>query len=138
MRTKILLADDDARWRMIVRDYLSGAGYEVLEAEDGRRAVDLLRKNKDVAVVVLDVMMPVMDGIEACAEIRSFSPVPVLMVTAREDEETEIFGVRSGADQYISKPIKMRAFLERIRGLLRRDGGHEVLDYGRLYFILPT
>lgn len=138
MRTKILLADDDARWRMIVRDYLSGAGYEVLEAEDGRQAVDLLRQNEDVAVVVLDVMMPVMDGIEACTEIRSFSHVPVLMVTAREDEETEIFGVRSGADQYISKPIKMRAFLERIRGLLRRDGGHEVLDYGRLLIDLDA
>ena len=123
---------------MIVRDYLSGAGYEVLEAEDGRQAVDLLRKNKDVAVVVLDVMMPVMDGIEACAEIRSFSPVPVLMVTAREDEETEIFGVRSGADQYISKPIKMRPFLERVRSLLRRGGGHEVLDYGRLLIDLDS
>ena len=138
MRTKILLADDDARWRMVVRDFLNGSGFEVLEAENGVQAVDLLRETPDVAVVVLDVMMPEMNGIDACAEIRSFSQVPVLMVTAREDEETEICGVRSGADQSIYKPIKMRAFLERIRALLRREGGHDVLDFDRLQIDLDS
>ncbi|MBQ2153945.1 MAG: response regulator transcription factor [Oscillospiraceae bacterium] len=130
MTTKIILADDEERWRMVVRDFLRGQGFEVLEAGNGLRAVELLREHPDVALVVLDVMMPEMDGIRACAEIRSFSRVPVMMVTAREDEETEIYGVRSGADMYISKPIKMRAFVERIRSLLRRDGAHETIDLG--------
>lgn len=132
MMTKILLADDEEHWRMVVRDYLRAQGYTVLEAENGRRAVDLLRGNPDIALVILDVMMPVMNGIDACAEIRTFSQVPILMVTAREDEETEISGIRSGADQYISKPIKLRAFIERVRSLLRRDGSHETIEIGGL------
>lgn len=132
MMTKILLADDEEHWRMVVRDYLCAQGYTVLEAENGRRAVDLLRGNPDIALVILDVMMPVMNGIDACAEIRTFSQVPILMVTAREDEETEISGIRSGADQYISKPIKLRAFIERVRSLLRRDGSHETIEIGGL------
>ena len=132
MSTKIILADDEERWRMIVHDFLVEEGYQVLEAKNGRMAVDLLRENPDAALVILDVMMPVMDGLQACREIRSFSHVPILMVTAREDEETEISGVRGGADQYISKPIKMRAFVERVRSLLRRSGNREILRFGRL------
>ena len=128
MITKIILADDEERWRMIVHDFLEQEGYTVLEAADGQQAVGLLRANPDTALVILDIMMPVMDGIQACREIRSFSPVPVLMVTAREDEESEIAGMREGADQYVSKPIKMRAFTERVKALLRRSGkGQELL-----------
>lgn len=132
MSTKIILADDEERWRLIVHDFLVNEGYQVLEAEDGRVAVELLRNNPETALVILDVMMPEMDGLAACREIRTFSKVPILMVTAREDEETEISGVRSGADQYISKPIKMRAFMERVRALLRRSGSREVLQIGGL------
>ena len=133
MITKIILADDEERWRMIVHDFLEQEGYTVLEAADGQQAVGLLRANPDTALVILDIMMPVMDGIQACREIRSFSPVPVLMVTAREDEESEIAGMREGADQYVSKPIKMRAFTERVKALLRRSGkGQELLRIGAL------
>ncbi len=132
MITKIILADDEERWRLIVHDFLVNEGYQVLEAENGRAAVELLRQHPDTALVILDVMMPVMDGLTACREIRTFSKIPILMVTAREDEETEINGVRSGADQYISKPIKMRAFMERVRALLRRGGSRELLHVGGL------
>lgn len=119
---KIILADDEERWRLIVHDFLEREGYTILEAANGRQAVDLLRENQDAALVILDIMMPEMDGLQACQEIRSFSQVPILMVTAREDEESEIVGMRVGADQYVSKPVKMRAFIERVRSLLRRSG----------------
>ena len=133
MNVKVILADDEERWRMIVRDFLCNEGYEVLEAARGDLAVELLRQNPDTALVILDVMMSEMDGIEACREIRSFSQVPVLMVTAREDEETEISGIHCGADQFISKPVKMRAFMERVKSLLRRSGrDREILRFGSL------
>ena len=133
MLTKIILADDEERWRMIVHDFLDREGYTVLEAADGKQAVELMRAHPDVDLVILDVMMPRMNGLEACREIRRFSQVPVLMVTAREDEESEISGMRGGADQYISKPVKMRAFMERVKALLRRSGkDREVLCFGGL------
>ncbi|MBQ1589705.1 MAG: response regulator transcription factor [Oscillospiraceae bacterium] len=135
---KIILADDEERWRLIVHDFLDNEGYSVLEAADGSQAVRLLRENPDVSLVILDVMMPVMDGIAACTEIRTFSRVPVLMVTARGDEETEVSAMRCGADQFISKPIKMRAFMERVRSLLRRAGTREVLRFGRLEIDLAS
>ncbi|MBO4420006.1 MAG: response regulator transcription factor [Oscillospiraceae bacterium] len=118
---KIILADDEQRWRMLVHDYLEQEECDVLEAADGAEAVALLRENPDTALVILDIMMPRVNGLEACRLIRDFSQVPILMVTAREDEETEISGIRCGADQYISKPVRMRAFMERVRSLLRRS-----------------
>ena len=133
MLIKILLADDEERWRIIVHDFLEQEGYTVLEAVNGVEAVTMLRDNPDTALVILDIMMPVMDGLEACKEIRTFSQVPILMVTAREDEESEISGFREGADQYISKPVKMRAFMERVRALLKRSGlDRELLTFGDL------
>ena len=133
MITKIILADDEERWRLIVRDFLEQDGFTVLEAGDGLAAVALLRANPDAALVILDIMMPRMSGLEACREIRSFSQVPILMVTAREDEESEISGMQSGADQYVSKPVKMRAFMERVRSLVRRSGrSQELLRIGGL------
>lgn len=138
IKHKIILADDEERWRLIVHDFLDNEGYSVLEAADGSQAVRLLRENPDVSLVILDVMMPVMDGIAACTEIRTFSRVPVLMVTARDDEETEISAMRCGADQFISKPIKMRAFMERVRSLLRRAGTRKVLRFGRLEIDLAS
>ena len=138
MNPKIILADDEERWRLIVHDFLTDEGYEVLEAGDGRAAVELLRANPDTALVILDIMMPVMDGIAACKEIRSFSQVPVLMVTAREDEETEVAGFRCGADQFVSKPVRLRAFTERVRAILKRGGSAEVLRFGRLELRLAS
>ncbi len=133
MLNKIILADDETRWRLLVRDYLEQEGYSVLEASDGAEAVSLLRTNQDTALVILDIMMPNTNGLEACRIIREFSQVPILMVTAREDEETEISGIHSGADQFVSKPIRMRAFMERVKSLLRRSGqSSELLRFGAL------
>ena len=130
---KIILADDEERWRMIVHDFLAQEGFAVLEAANGLAAVNALRENPDSALVILDVMMPRMNGLEACREIRSFSQVPILMVTAREDEETEIAGFRDGVDQFISKPVKMHAFIERVNSLVRRSGlKRELLRFGEL------
>ena len=133
MSTKIILADDEERWRFVVRDYLEQEGFTVLEAADGRAAVALLRVNPDAALVIMDVMMPRMNGLDACRELRSFSQVPILMVTAREDEETEIAGFRGGVDQFISKPVKMRVFMERVLSLIRKGGqSRELLRFGAL------
>lgn len=120
MKIKILIADDEERWRLLVRDFLENEGFEVLEAADGRQAVDTLRADPEINLVILDIMMPVMDGIAACKEIRTFSKVPIIMVTAREDEESELSGFQCGADEYVSKPIRMRAFMARVGALLRR------------------
>ena len=133
MLNKIILADDEERWRMLVHDYLEQEGYTVLEAADGAEAVTLLRENPDTALVILDIMMPRVNGLEACQMIRGFSQVPILMVTAREDEETEISGIHNGADQFISKPVRMRAFMERVKSLLRRSGqSQDLLRFGSL------
>lgn len=133
MLNKIILADDEERWRMLVHDYLEQEGFAVMEAANGAEAVTLLRENQDTSLVILDIMMPVMDGLTACRTIREISAVPILMVTAREDEETEISGIHCGADQFISKPIRMRAFIERVRSLLRRSGSNQdALHIGRL------
>ena len=133
MLNKIILANDEERWRMLVHDYLEQEGFAVMEAANGAEAVTLLRENQDTSLVILDIMMPVMDGLTACRTIREISAVPILMVTAREDEETEISGIHCGADQFISKPIRMRAFIERVRSLLRRNGSNQdALHFGRL------
>lgn len=133
MSYRILLADDEERWRMITRDFLENEGYEVLEAQDGAEAVALLRKNPDISLVLLDVMMPVMDGMAACEEIRRFSQVPILMVTARDDEEAELRGFGCGADMYVSKPVKMRPLMARVGALLRRTQQHgDDLELGAL------
>ncbi|MEA4964373.1 MAG: response regulator transcription factor [Oscillospiraceae bacterium] len=120
---KILIADDEARWRRLVGDFLRGEGYEVCEAENGREAVAALRREPDLELCILDVMMPEMDGIAACRKIREFSAVPVMILTARDDDETELFGFDCGADEFISKPLKFAVFLARVRALLKRTAG---------------
>ncbi len=133
MAIRILLTDDEERWRMITRDFLEHEGYEVLEAANGAQAVQLLRENSDVALVILDLMMPVMNGIEACKKIRDFSSVPVLIVTARDDEQSELAGFHCGADDYVSKPIRMRPFMARVKALLKRTSmPNEQLELGAL------
>lgn len=133
MSTRILLADDEARWRMIVRDFLENEGYEVLEAENGIEAVQLMRQNSDVALVLLDRMMPHMDGVSACREIRSFSAVPVLMITALDDEQSELDCFACGADDFVSKLVKMRPLMARVRALLRRSrAADKTLRFGTL------
>ena len=118
---KILIADDEESWRRLVGDYLRNEGYQVLEASNGQEAVELVRSDGAVDLVILDIMMPVMDGIEACQSIRSFSELPIIMLTAKNDEDSEVMGFVCGADEYISKPVKFPVFIARVKALLKRS-----------------
>lgn len=122
MGVKILIADDEERWRRIVADFLRNEGYAVISAENGKEAVDIMRQETGIDLVILDIMMPVMDGVAACQNIREFSDVPVLMVTAKSDEDSEVLGFVCGADEYISKPLKFPIFMARVKALLKRSG----------------
>ena len=122
MGVKILIADDEERWRRIVADFLRNEGYSVINAENGREAVNIVRQEPGIDLVILDIMMPVMDGVAACQAIREFSNVPILIVTAKSDEESEVLGFVCGADEYISKPLKFPIFMARVRALLKRSG----------------
>lgn len=121
MSARILVVDDDGRWRRLVGDFLRNEGYQVAEAADGAEAVESVRRD-GADLVILDIMMPVMDGVEACRRIRAFSAVPILMVTARTDDESELAGFACGADDYVSKPIKFPLLIARVKALLKRTG----------------
>lgn len=120
MGIKVLIADDDDVFREIVADYLKNEGLEVIEVSDGEKALEFFYENKDIRLVILDVMMPVCSGWEALAEIRKLSEVPVIMLTALGDDQNEIKGLKKGADDYISKPIKYEIFIARVDALLRK------------------
>lgn len=119
-RLKILVVDDEARMRKLVKDFLSKSGYEVLEAEDGSRALDIFLEQKDIALIILDVMMPLMDGWETCREIRRYSKVPIIMLTAKSDEKDELLGFQLGVDEYITKPFSPKILVARVEAILRR------------------
>lgn len=119
-RLKILVVDDESRMRKLVRDFLVKSNYNVLEAENGEQAVDIFFREKDIALIVLDVMMPGMDGWQVCQEVRSYSKVPIIMLTARGDEQDELQGFRLGVDEYISKPFSPKILVARIAAILRR------------------
>ncbi len=102
---KILVVDDESRMRKLVKDFLTKKNFQVLEAGDGEEAMDIFYKEKDIALLILDVMMPKMDGWEVCREIRKNSKVPIIMLTARGDERDELLGFELGVDEYISKPF---------------------------------
>lgn len=132
-RLKILVVDDEARMRKLVKDFLSKSGYDVLEAEDGSQAMDIFFEEKDIALVILDVMMPKMDGWETCREIRSYSKVPIIMLTAKSDEKDELLGFQLGVDEYISKPFSPKILVARVEAILRRtnvNAGEEILEVG--------
>ncbi|MCD7863224.1 MAG: response regulator transcription factor [Lachnospiraceae bacterium] len=122
---KILVVDDEMRMRKLVRDFLTKSGYRVIEAADGQEAVDTFFKEGDIALVILDVMMPKMDGYQVVKEIRSFSQVPILMLTAKGEERDELKSFETGADEFIAKPFSPRVLVARVEALLRRAG---VLD----------
>ncbi|MBQ6638108.1 MAG: response regulator transcription factor [Lachnospiraceae bacterium] len=117
---KILVVDDEARMRKLVNDFLTKAGYHVLEAADGEEALQVFYDNKDIALILLDVMMPKMDGWDVCREIRTDSKVPIVMLTARSDEMDELLGFKLGVDEYISKPFSPKILVARVEALLRR------------------
>lgn len=119
-KCKILVVDDESRMRKLVRDFLTKSGFEVLEAADGIEAINIFDANQDIALVILDVMMPGKDGLQVCREIRQTSQIPVIMLTAKSDEQTELKGFDLGADEYISKPFSPRILVARVEAILRR------------------
>ena len=119
-RLKILVVDDESRMRKLVRDFLMKSNFDVLEAEDGEQAVEIFFAEKEIALIVLDVMMPKMDGWQVCREIRAHSKVPIIMLTAKSDERDELQGFQLGVDEYISKPFSPKILVARIEAILRR------------------
>lgn len=132
-RLKILVVDDESRMRKLIRDFLVKSGYEVLEAEDGEEAVDIFFTVKNIALIILDVMMPKMDGWQVCREIRKQSGVPIIMLTAKSGEADELKGFELGVDEYISKPFSPKILVARVEAVLRRSNGttpEEVIRVG--------
>ncbi len=121
-RAKILVVDDESRLRKLVRDFLVKSDYEVVEVENGEEAVDLFFAQKEIALIILDVMMPKMDGWQVCREIRQYSTVPIIMLTAKSDERDELLGFELGVDEYISKPFSPKILVARVEAILRRAG----------------
>lgn len=121
----VLVVDDEARMRKLVCDFLQKKGYRFVEAEDGEQAIDRFFERKDIDLVILDVMMPKMDGWAVCKEIRQYSNVPIIMLTARSEERDELLGFKLGVDEYISKPFSPKILMARIDAILRRTGQDE-------------
>lgn len=120
-RLKILVVDDESRMRKLVRDFLTKQNFEVLEAADGEEALDVFYGDKEIALVILDVMMPKINGWDVCREIRENSKVPIIMLTAKSDENDELLGFELGVDEYISKPFSPKILVARVEAILRRS-----------------
>ena len=130
---KILVVDDESRMRKLVKDFLTREGYMVIEAGDGMEAMDIFYGEKDIALVILDVMMPKMDGWQVCREIRESSKVPIIMLTARSEERDELQGFELGVDEYIYKPFSPKILVARVNAILRRtlgSAGGDVIEAG--------
>lgn len=132
-KIKVLVVDDESRMRKLVNDFLSRKNYEVIEAGDGEEAIDKFYEDKDIALIILDVMMPKMDGWEVCRQIRKNSKVPIIMLTAKGEENDELTGFDCGADEYISKPFSPKILTARVEALVRRAyqiDSSEVVEIG--------
>ena len=127
-RLKVLVVDDESRMRKLVKDFLTKKNFQVLEAGNGEEAMDIFYEEKDIALIILDVMMPEMDGWEVCREIRKNSKVPIIMLTARSDERDELLGFDLGVDEYISKPFSPKILVARVEAILRRTGQNNPED----------
>ena len=125
---KILVVDDESRMRKLVKDFLTKKNFQVLEAGNGEEAMDIFYEEKDIALIILDVMMPKMDGWEVCREIRKNSKVPIIMLTARSEERDELLGFDLGVDEYISKPFSPKILVARVEAILRRTGQNNPED----------
>lgn len=132
---KVLVVDDEARMRKLVRDFLTVKGFLVVEAGDGEEAIDIFFEQKDIALILLDVMMPKIDGWEVCRTIRKYSQVPIIMLTARGEEQDELQGFSLGVDEYISKPFSPKILVARVEAILRRSStmSQEVIDVGGIH-----
>lgn len=134
-RLKVLVVDDESRMRKLVKDFLVKKDFEVLEAGDGEEAIDIFFKIRDIALIILDVMMPKMDGWQVCREIRQHSKVPIIMLTAKSDERDELLGFELGVDEYISKPFSPKILVARVEAILRRSNAispDEVMKAGTI------
>ena len=132
-KLKILVVDDESRMRKLVRDFLEKQNFAVLEAGDGSEALYIFFDNQDIALIILDVMMPKMDGWQVCREVRGYSEVPIIMLTARSDERDELQGFELGVDEYISKPFSPKILVARVEAILRRTNqvtDDETIEYG--------
>ncbi|HKL80587.1 MAG TPA: response regulator transcription factor [Mobilitalea sp.] len=131
-KLKILIVDDEGRMRKLVKDFLVRKSYDVIEAENGEQALDLFFKEKEISLIILDVMMPKMDGWQVCKEIRQYSQIPIIMLTAKGDEKDELRGFELGVDEYISKPFSPKILVARVEAVLRRTTGadDEVIEIG--------
>ena len=129
---KILVVDDESRMRKLVHDFLARQGYVVIEAENGEEAVDFFFADQKISLIILDVMMPKMDGWQVCKEIRQYSQVPIIMLTAKSDERDELLGFELGVDEYISKPFSPKILVARVEAILRRANAvqEEAMEIG--------
>ena len=135
-RTKILVVDDESRMRKLVKDFLQKNNYDVVEAGDGSEALDIFFEQNDIALIILDVMMPKMDGWQVCREVRNYSKVPIIMLTAKGDEKDELQGFDLGVDEYISKPFSPKILVARVEAILRRSGktaSGDVMEAGGIH-----
>lgn len=124
-KIKILVVDDESRMRKLVGDFLRNKNFSVVEADNGEAALDIFYQNKDIALIILDVMMPKLNGFEVCKEIRQSSKVPIIMLTAKGDESDELKGFELGVDEYVSKPFSPKILVARIEAILRRTGKND-------------
>ncbi|MDI9508702.1 MAG: response regulator transcription factor [Bacillota bacterium] len=133
-KLKILVVDDESRMRKLVKDFLVRSNYEVVEAENGEQALDIFFSNKGIALIILDIMMPKLDGWQVCREIRQYSDVPIIMLTAKSDEKDELLGFELGVDEYISKPFSPKILVARVEAVLRRTSAidEEVIEIGAI------
>ena len=133
MNNYILIVDDESRMRKLIKDFLTAKGYNILEAEDGEKALEIFEENKEkINLILLDVMMPKLDGWSVLRQIRQVSKVPIIMLTARGEEQDELFGFELGVDEYISKPFSPKILVARVEAILKRIKGNEkeIKDYG--------
>ena len=132
-KLKILVVDDESRMRKLVKDFLEREGHIIIEAADGMEAMDIFYENKDIALIILDVMMPRMDGWQVCREVRALSQVPIIMLTARGEERDELQGFELGVDEYISKPFSPKILVARVNAILKRGraaASEDLIDAG--------
>ena len=132
-KLKILVVDDESRMRKLVKDFLEREGHIIIEAADGMEAMDIFYENKDIALIILDVMMPRMDGWQVCREVRALSQVPIIMLTARGEERDELQGFELGGDEYISKPFSPKILVARVNAILKRGraaASEDLIDAG--------
>lgn len=134
-RLTILVVDDENRMRKLIKDFLTKENYKVIEAEDGKEALDIFYDRKDIDLIILDVMMPKVDGWEVCREIREYSDIPIIMLTAKGEEKDELQGFKLGVDEYISKPFSPKVLVARVEAVLRRTNiiDLEAVEVGGIY-----